>query len=493
MDTLRGFRDADNDGLAESAYSPVEDGADLDDDALMDAPPAFGTDERRMHVRAYNYWAKLLGERSFPSIEDLDPENIEDFGSHSVLLDFTSGMENPAIPFIGQALRDECDLPEAVAYLDQIPGRSLLSRITDHYLQIIANQAPIGFEAEFVNQRGATILYRGILLPFSSDDDTIDFIYGVINWKELADQRTTDRLIDEVNQAVRAAPRKPTLPVWADGPDEPVQPIDPAEAGITADPADFAEPLALAGYELPAETVPVDADNADHAEVSDAEVSHAEVSHGDLEAESEDDAPVAPDANAGLADWLAYARAVAELAGIAEDRSRAALYQAVGRAYDFALAARARPDEFAELIEDAGIGAQVRAPMTPVVKLVFGADYDKTRLAEYACVLGHAMRRDLGQGALADYLARYAGGLKGVVRDERAARQSKRSDRPDRDVAVRNKLRAVPSMPLSAVPATDQEFIVLVARRDADGDIGIVGMVDGADQLARQVLRKVAR
>ena len=78
---------------------------------------------------------------------------------------------------------------------DDVPSRSLLSRITDHYLQILANQAPIGFEAEFVKQRGRNVLYRGILLPFSSDDDTIDFIYGVINWKELADQHTTDELL----------------------------------------------------------------------------------------------------------------------------------------------------------------------------------------------------------------------------------------------------------------------------------------------------------
>ena len=29
--------------------------------------------------------------------------------------------------------------------------------------------------------------YRGVLLPFSSDDDTIDFILGVINWKQAAE------------------------------------------------------------------------------------------------------------------------------------------------------------------------------------------------------------------------------------------------------------------------------------------------------------------
>ena len=36
--------------------------------------------------------------------------------------------------------------------------------------------------------------------------------------------------------------------------------------------------------------------------------------------------------------------------------------------------------------------AQARAPMTPIVKLVFGADYDKTRLTEFAAALSYAER-----------------------------------------------------------------------------------------------------
>ncbi|WP_201362803.1 hypothetical protein, partial [Escherichia coli] len=66
--------------------------------------------------------------------------------------------------------------------------------LTDHYLQIIANRAPIGFEAEFVSTRGFNTMYRGILMPFSSDEDSIDFIYGVINWKELVDAETQARI-----------------------------------------------------------------------------------------------------------------------------------------------------------------------------------------------------------------------------------------------------------------------------------------------------------
>ena len=107
-----------------------------------------------MHVRAYNYWCSLLDGRDFPSIEDLEPGDIQDFGPHSVLLDFTEGRDNPATPYIGTAIREECGIGDDIKSIADVPSRSLLSRLTDHYMQIIANRAPVGFEAEFVNQRG---------------------------------------------------------------------------------------------------------------------------------------------------------------------------------------------------------------------------------------------------------------------------------------------------------------------------------------------------
>src|SRR4051812_15082353 len=157
---------------------PVSETAAADEVAA-----AIGTDERRMHVRAYNYWVSLLEGRDFPSIDDLESSDVEDFGAHSVLLDFTCGRDNPAVPYIGADIRDECGLDDDTRNTADVPSRSLLSRLTDHYMQIIANRAPIGFEAEFVNQREESICYRGILMPFSSDGEAIDFIYGVINWK----------------------------------------------------------------------------------------------------------------------------------------------------------------------------------------------------------------------------------------------------------------------------------------------------------------------
>ena len=51
-------------------------------------------------------------------------------------------------------------------------------------------------------------------MPLSSDGEAIDFIYGVINWKEMADSSTLASLADEVDRAAAA----PAVPVWADGP-----------------------------------------------------------------------------------------------------------------------------------------------------------------------------------------------------------------------------------------------------------------------------------
>lgn len=412
------------------------------EDSAIEAPPEIGTDERRMHVRAYNYWASLLGERSFPSIEDLDPAAIGDFGPHSVLLDFTAGVENPAVAFLGSALREACELEGDIHYIADVPSRSLLSRLTDHYLQIIANCAPIGFEAEFVNQRGAEILYRGILMPFSSDDDTIDFVYGVINWKELADRSLADELVLEVSQALRSTPATtPPVPVWADGP----------SAGRSALPEAHLAP------------------------------------EQDEELILSEPAPEAP-----LADWLALARDSAGEAGASEGRSRSALYRAIGLAYDFALVAERRPDDYAELLEDSGIKAQARAPMTPIVKLVFGAGYDKTRLTEYATALDHAHAQAMAVGALAGYLERYDGGLKALVRDARLARRKEKPATPSAADAARAKLRSIPALSLSEVPTDEHGFAVLVGRREADGSIAIIAAVRDDPALAERVVRSAA-
>lgn len=566
MDTLRGNFDSSDAADDSQDWDAHEEGA------VRELPPeAIGQDERRMQVRAYNHWASLLGEKTFPSIEDLEPRDLPDFGPNSVLLDFSAGIDDPIVQFLGEKLGEECGAEGSITRLSDVPPRSLLSRITDHYMQILANQAPIGFEAEFVNQRGFSILYRGILLPFSSDDDTIDFIYGVINWKEMADQVTADELLLEIDQALDAdspvededEPHKHHAdPVtdWADSPlhemgeeiegaaeepyelgaEEIVDPVGEDNVAPLADGSDNPPPdseLPLpdfgqyslddpededgedgdAGYsfaslsdyiETPAKkAIDLDADEFDPADYRVEDVKPEEVTPpveqaaptdaGSIDNGDDDDLTLADElpADAGIHDCLAAARELAQNARVSEDRSRHALYAAVGRAYDFSLAAKDEPEAYEELVEESGLTVQDRAPMTPVVKLVFGSDYDKTRLTEYAAVLSHAHRIEIERGKLADFLAEADGGLKGVVNAERRLRREEAGKQVEPENAVRRalaqKLRELEALSFEALAGEGPEFALVMVRRDGEGNVALIGEIDDDVPLIERAARKL--
>jgi hypothetical protein len=433
-----------------------------------DVSAAIGTDERRMHVRAYNHWVSLLNGRDFPTIDDLDSSEVEDFAAHSVLLDFTCGHDNPAIPYIGPAIRDECGLNDDMRNISDVPSRSLLSRLTDHYMQIIANRSPVGFEAEFENPAGETICYRGILMPFSSDGDAIDFIYGVINWKH----------VDAADEAQAApigfVPAEQNSSPQAVADDIPVEIEEPLELTV---------PVA----ELEPEEV-----NEGVAEFDEPVAAPPRVPFSwEVESDADEDAlpEVTLDADAGLADRLWAARETAESVKAGEGRTRAALYQALSLAYDFAIAADQNPHEYAELLEESGVKAQARAPMTPIVKLVFGIDYDKARLTEFAAALSYARRQDIEFGGFQKFIEQQAGGLKGLVAAERAARRPE-AKADTRSEAARAQLRSAPALSLADVPASD-EFALVLTRRGPDGQHEPVAFVDDEAMIERAIRRLV--
>lgn len=385
----------------------AEDLADWDfpisDEPCMDLPPMIGADERRMHVRAYELWLSLLNGRDYPSIDDLDSDQLGEFGPYSVLLDFTADRTNPTIAYLGDALRAEGEIGGDVRTVADVPSRVILARLTEHYTEILDNRAPVGFEAEFVSLRGQPMLYRGILMPYSSDGKLIDLIHGVVNWKEPGEHA----LSPDIVQAVTTAFAGPARPV--------------AEAGEEASAA------------LPALLI---------------------------------------DDSLSLAELIEDARELAHEARDCEGRSRHALYRALSFAYDVALAADADAEGFAALLAEADIVPQARAPMTPVVKLVFGRDYDRKRLTEFAAVLTHARRLCLTAGMLGPWLSGLAGGIKAVVAAERGERRP--ALRVDRVQSARMMLGSAPARAVVDLGDVEGEIMLLVARRESDGRVAIV-------------------
>ena len=657
MDRYGGTFGAHDDALGSAEPYGFGYSDESDDHAPLAPPSPVGQDERRMQVRAYNHWASLLGNANFPDIADLEPDALDDFGPYGILLHFGGkrGIDDPLIRFLGEKLAEECGGDAQFKRLSDVPGRSLLSRITDHYLQILANQAPIGFEAEFTNQRGANVLYRGILLPWSSDGEAIDYVFGVINWKELADAETAEQLLSAIDAALEA-PIPPyegtdmdrmldlsgysednatdeesaSLPApafggasaqplpgavsspfdlvdeageeeeydedageaseWGagfsgfgdedtvytvdygdqgledgeededfdgvvdpladestslglsslvsrsgrikqsvslpgmDGYVDPAEPVDPASAEYDA-PAPAARstleqrlraaivPQGYGAEETPVtfQRAPVFAPPAEvdseEAEIEPFELEAAfeepvispfdlaREAFGDAATDSRETADSTEEEPEGLYDCLAAARELAQTARSSEDRGRKALYQAVARAYDFSLQAAANPGDFDELLAENGLTVQDRAPMTPIVKLVFGADYDKTRLTEYATVLGFAHRTGVAHGTLDLVLARAEGGLKGVVQAERQARKEAEGKPVVVREGIRNslakKLRKLESVALDDLASDGPEFALVMVRRLPSGELVVLSEVPDDVALVEKAARKI--
>lgn len=377
------------------------------------APPGIGRDERRMQVRAYNHWLSQIGDGELPAIEDLRPETLDDLGPNGVLIDLTLGVRHPNIIFLGDRLAGECGDEREIFALGDVPSRSLLGQMTEHCLEVVAHSAPVGFDAEFVDQHGQTILYRSILLPYSSDGKAVDFIFGVISWKESCD-------VPPVQQSAIS------------------KQLDALSNNYT---------------------------------------------------ETEESVP-AP----SLSQLLSAARELAALAATSKERTRRALYAAIGRAHDFALAAAQDRRGLDALLDAAGIASGKASPLLRIARLVFGTDHNKTRLAEIASALAYAQRMAIASDSFAEHLLTVDGGLKGVVSCERSLQraESGNSDiRREVRATLGAKLRTIPSLAVESLYSGEGEFALLVARRNFDGTMSLLGDVADDVGLFNAATRRV--
>lgn len=400
------------------------DTADLADDAdalFGEAPVVVTQGDRRMQMRADRHWAALSQGSGLPLVADLRIDRMGAMADHAVLLELATGR----LAYIGATLAAQSgvaregiraeNLRSDSPLADPSLADSLLAHLITQAGAIPPDHAPHSIAEDYTDRAGACFLYRAIWLPFATvAGGTVTHRLGIITWKECADAALNAELARLMGEALEEAEARLSLPA-------------PAHAALLAPPAP---------------------------------------------------PPVALPESAPLADWLAAARELAQTAALASasdnPRPRAALYAAIGQAYDFELATRRDPYGLARLLADAGLVAQRRNPLVPLVRLVFGKNHDKTRVAEIAAALAHGRRLGLGRGAMAPHLARVAGGLKGVVAEERRLRAAENTRRRSHDPA-RDRLAAMPVRALDTLAAKGPEFSVLVVRRMGDGTLALLG------------------
>lgn len=177
---------------------PWHEPADDAGECAIEAASGIGGDDRRAQVQAHGRWSSLRGGRFCPSLAEMDQRDLK--GPCTVLIEL---IEDKAIlRFAGASLLGQCSAAFVPAF-EAVPEDSLLACLITHYRQVLASREPAAFTGEHRAPAGQSSLYRGILLPLSSDGRSIDHVYGTISWRELADGGLVARLAQEVDRSMQ--------------------------------------------------------------------------------------------------------------------------------------------------------------------------------------------------------------------------------------------------------------------------------------------------
>jgi len=199
-----------------------------------------------------------------------------------------------------------------------------------------------------------------------------------------------------------------------------------------------------------------------------------------------------------LSEMLRRARAAAGKVVSIDGRTRDTLYYALAEAIGFYEESLLAPDDYQRLIKDLGLKTQARAPFTPVLKMIFGKTYDKTRLTEYAAALSYGWRNGQTRDSFPDFLRDQPGGIKGCVAMERKERKIATGNQAaDRLETARENLRRFPALDLEAAfnhsDAPDTDFCLLIARKTADGHIEPIGFAGESDSQLDAAIKRFDR
>lgn len=412
------------------------------------------TAERRMTSSLYDHWDGLRGDDLYPSRRRFSVEalpSLVDYG-FTFVLDATGPGDEPVYQFLGSELIKLVRTDLKHRPMSETPDGSVMAAVVERYHLVLERKAPVYAESELVDSWGRQISYRTTMLPFSENGVDIDCIVGAITFRQELSQPTSG---------------SPASPPPASPPPASAVPRAASEAPGSLDRDRGPEPTdAALVVDLPREPART----------------------GDAAAQPVKDNTLA----AGLEECRSLAAALQDCRG----KSRAALYHTLERAYRFHLEALPDMAAYSALCAEAGITLQERAPFTGLAKLVFGQDYEKTRISEYATCLAYAHRLGRKAGEVSALITGTEGGIKGCVKAERTARRGETGKRPDGLAQARELLRSLePVAELPYQAKGNEEFVLLLARRDPQDKetVRVVACLQEKPTVLEPLLKRAAK
>ena len=147
---------------------------------LSPPTPRFVTDR---FEQALAYWESKRQGRRMPSRRDIDPLEIPPFLANVVLVDVRYAPLDFSYRLIGTAVvqRIERDYT-GVRFMD-IPHQRPGSRVWDAAVRLVREKQPFYSDIPYVGPDPFVDDYQDLYMPLSDDDDTVNMIFGLIEFE----------------------------------------------------------------------------------------------------------------------------------------------------------------------------------------------------------------------------------------------------------------------------------------------------------------------
>lgn len=129
-------------------------------------------------MRLMAFWWDRRGQRRFPTLEDFDPEVLAVDWPNCFTLLPGNPLGKSLFNYIGAEIAKTSGVGEDMITLDQLTKDSLLDHATRNIKEVLEQKVPIVASGEFVDPRGRVVVFRGLLLPLSSDQINVDCLVG---------------------------------------------------------------------------------------------------------------------------------------------------------------------------------------------------------------------------------------------------------------------------------------------------------------------------
>ena len=138
--------------------------------------------EQRMTFRLLSYWNRIRADRPLPSLSDVQIAELPEVYHYTFTIELGPSEEDHRFTYFGPHLASTFGQDYTGSYLYEAMNDVTINNTIGFYHKVVADRAPVSESSEFFLD-GKEIRYRSIILPLSSDGETIDFLFGTTNYK----------------------------------------------------------------------------------------------------------------------------------------------------------------------------------------------------------------------------------------------------------------------------------------------------------------------